>query len=71
MSSSRSPSRIGRSGIGAQIAEGTALLVAAMGKPPVGEYQIQAAIAAVHDRAPRAEDTDWRRSSRSTACSSS
>jgi predicted RNA polymerase sigma factor len=30
-----------------------------MGKPPVGEYRIQAAIAAVHDRAERAEDTDW------------
>ena len=25
----------------------------------VGEYQLQAAIAAVHDRAPRADDTDW------------
>jgi predicted RNA polymerase sigma factor len=26
----------------------------------VGEYQIQAAIAAIHDRARRAGDTDWR-----------
>jgi predicted RNA polymerase sigma factor len=43
----------------AQITEGTALLDAAMGRPPVGEYRIQAAIAAVHDRAARAEDTDW------------
>jgi predicted RNA polymerase sigma factor len=43
----------------AQIDEGTAILDAAMGKPPVGEYRIQAAIAAVHDRAERAEDTDW------------
>jgi RNA polymerase sigma factor (sigma-70 family) len=43
----------------AQIDEGTAILDAAMGKPPVGEYRIQAAIAAVHDRAARAEDTDW------------
>jgi RNA polymerase sigma factor (sigma-70 family) len=42
-----------------QIAEGTAVLDDAMGKPPVGEYRIQAAIAAVHDRAERAEDTDW------------
>jgi RNA polymerase sigma factor (sigma-70 family) len=42
-----------------QIAEGTAILDGAMGKPPVGEYRIQAAIAAVHDRAERAEDTDW------------
>jgi predicted RNA polymerase sigma factor len=30
-----------------------------MGKPPVGEYRIQAAIAAVHDRSARAEETDW------------
>jgi RNA polymerase sigma factor (sigma-70 family) len=43
----------------AQINEGTAILDSAMGKPPVGEYRIQAAIAAVHDRSPRAEDTDW------------
>jgi RNA polymerase sigma factor (sigma-70 family) len=42
-----------------QIDEGTAILDAAMGMPPVGEYRIQAAIAAVHDRAERAEDTDW------------
>ena len=44
----------------AQIDEGTAILDAAMGKPPVGEYRIQAAIAAVHDRSARAEDTDWK-----------
>jgi predicted RNA polymerase sigma factor len=43
----------------AQIDEGVALLDAAMGKPPAGEYRLQAAIAAVHDRAARAEDTDW------------
>jgi predicted RNA polymerase sigma factor len=43
----------------ALIAEGTVLLDAAMGKPPLGEYRIQAAIAAVHDRAAQAEDTDW------------
>jgi predicted RNA polymerase sigma factor len=43
----------------ARIEEGTALLDGAMGKPPLGEYRIQAAIAAVHDRAARAEDTDW------------
>jgi predicted RNA polymerase sigma factor len=43
----------------AQIDEGTAILDAAMGRPPVGEYRIQAAIAGVHDRSPRAEDTDW------------
>jgi predicted RNA polymerase sigma factor len=43
----------------ALIAEGTALLNGATGKGAVGEYRIQAAIAAVHDRAPRADDTDW------------
>jgi RNA polymerase sigma factor (sigma-70 family) len=41
------------------IAEGMALLDRAIGKGTVGEYQIQAAIAAIHDRAPRAEGTDW------------
>jgi RNA polymerase sigma factor (sigma-70 family) len=41
------------------IAEGVGLLDEAIGKGAVGEYQIQAAIAAVHDRAERAEDTDW------------
>jgi predicted RNA polymerase sigma factor len=25
----------------------------------IGEYQLQAAIAALHDQAPRTEDTDW------------
>jgi RNA polymerase sigma factor (sigma-70 family) len=43
----------------AEIAEGTALLDGVVGRGPVGEYQLQAAIAAVHDRAARAEDTDW------------
>ena len=42
-----------------RIAEGVVLLDSAMGKPPVGEYRIQAAIAALHDRAASAEDTDW------------
>ena len=41
------------------ISEGVALLDNAMGKGPVGEYRLQAAIAAVHDQAGRAEDTDW------------
>jgi predicted RNA polymerase sigma factor len=41
------------------IAEGTALLDAASGKGPPGEYRLQAAIAAVHDRARRADETDW------------
>jgi RNA polymerase sigma factor (sigma-70 family) len=42
-----------------QIAEGVALLSAALPKGSVGPYQLQAAIAAVHDEALRAEDTDW------------
>jgi RNA polymerase sigma factor (sigma-70 family) len=41
------------------IAEGVALLNRAMAKGAVGEYQLQAAIAAVHDQAARADDTDW------------
>ncbi|MBV8819739.1 MAG: RNA polymerase sigma factor, partial [Acidobacteriaceae bacterium] len=43
----------------AQIAEGIALLSAALPKGSVGPYQLQAAIAAVHDEAATAEDTDW------------
>jgi RNA polymerase sigma factor (sigma-70 family) len=42
------------------IADGVALASAALSKGSVGEYQLQAAIAAVHDHAARAEDTDWR-----------
>jgi RNA polymerase sigma factor (sigma-70 family) len=42
------------------IAEGTALIDAAIGRGAVGEYQLQAAIAAVHDRAPSAAETEWR-----------
>jgi predicted RNA polymerase sigma factor len=41
------------------IAEGTALLAAASGKGTPGEYRLQAAIAAIHDRARRADETDW------------
>jgi RNA polymerase sigma factor (sigma-70 family) len=44
----------------ALIAEGVAMLNCAVGKRAVGEYQLQAAIAALHDQAARAEDTDWR-----------
>jgi RNA polymerase sigma factor (sigma-70 family) len=43
----------------ALIAEGTALVNQAVTKGAVGEYQLQAAIAALHDRAARVEDTDW------------
>jgi RNA polymerase sigma factor (sigma-70 family) len=41
------------------IAEGTALVRAAMSRGDVGVYQIQAAIAALHDEPVRYEDTDW------------
>jgi RNA polymerase sigma factor (sigma-70 family) len=41
------------------ITEGTALLTGALAKGSIGSYTLQAAIAAVHDEAPRAEDTDW------------
>jgi RNA polymerase sigma factor (sigma-70 family) len=41
------------------IAEGTALVSEALTGGPAGWYAIQAAIAAVHDEAPRAELTDW------------
>ena len=41
------------------IAEGVALVSAALSRGAVGAYQLQAAIAAVHDEAPRVEDTDW------------
>ena len=42
-----------------QIEEGLALVTRALGKTPIGPYQLQAAIAAVHDEAPTAADTDW------------
>ena len=42
-----------------QIEEGVGLLTRTLGKVPVGPYQLQAAIAAVHDEAPSARETDW------------
>lgn len=41
------------------IAEGIALVTRALGSGRVGQYQLQAAIAAVHDEAPTPEATDW------------
>jgi RNA polymerase sigma factor (sigma-70 family) len=41
------------------IAEGVALITGALPRGPTGPYQLQAAIAAVHDEAPSAEATDW------------
>jgi RNA polymerase sigma-70 factor (ECF subfamily) len=43
-----------------QIEEGLALSAAALAVRPVGPYALQAAIAAEHARAPRADATDWR-----------
>jgi predicted RNA polymerase sigma factor len=42
------------------IAEGVALISAAVATGALGEYQLQAVIAAIHDQAARVEDTDWR-----------
>jgi predicted RNA polymerase sigma factor len=41
------------------ISEGVALISQTLSRGSVGSYQLQAAIAAVHDEATRAEDTDW------------
>jgi RNA polymerase sigma factor (sigma-70 family) len=41
------------------IQEGVALISDALARAPLGPYQLQAAIAAVHGEAPTAEDTDW------------
>jgi predicted RNA polymerase sigma factor len=43
----------------ALITEGVALITGALPRGPVGPYQLQAAIAALHDEAPTAEATDW------------
>ena len=42
------------------IDEGVALVTAALPRGPVGPYQLQAAIAAVHDEAENSAATDWR-----------
>jgi RNA polymerase sigma factor (sigma-70 family) len=42
-----------------QIEEGVALITATLPKGPLGPYQVQAAINAVHDEAKTAEETDW------------
>ena len=43
----------------AQVEEGVALLSRTLGRAPIGPYQLQAAIAALHDEAPSAGETDW------------
>ena len=41
------------------ISEGVALISQTLSRGSIGSYQLQAAIAAVHDEATRDEDTDW------------
>ncbi|MEK8107322.1 hypothetical protein NKG94_23105 [Micromonospora sp. M12] len=41
------------------IAEGVALVSRALPRGPIGPYQVQAAIAALHDEAPSTQQTDW------------
>jgi predicted RNA polymerase sigma factor len=73
LTDARRPARIGSAGelvpLDAQdrslwnpdaIAEGTELLQAALASGAPGPYQIQAAIAALHDEAASIESTDWR-----------
>jgi RNA polymerase sigma factor (sigma-70 family) len=43
----------------AQISEGVQLVEATLADGKLGPYQLQAAIAAVHDQAERYDDTDW------------
>jgi predicted RNA polymerase sigma factor len=43
----------------AAIREGVALITATLSRAQLGPYQLQAAIAAVHDEAPTAAETDW------------
>ena len=43
----------------AAIAEGVGLITATLASAPIGPYQLQAAIAAVHDEAADAAGTDW------------
>jgi RNA polymerase sigma factor (sigma-70 family) len=42
-----------------EIREGVALISATLSSGSIGAYQLQAAIAALHDEAPRVEETDW------------
>jgi predicted RNA polymerase sigma factor len=72
LTDARRPARTGRDGalipLAAQdrslwdrdaISEGVALISDTLARAPIGPYQVQAAIAAVHDEAPTAADTDW------------
>jgi predicted RNA polymerase sigma factor len=44
---------------GSQIQEGLEMLRCTLGRGPAGPYQLQAAIAALHDEAPSDAETDW------------
>ncbi|MEE6263177.1 RNA polymerase sigma factor [Plantactinospora sonchi] len=72
LTDARRPARIGPDGVlisladqdrsrwdRAAIAEGITLVTRALPRGPLGPYQIQAAIAAVHDEAATAAETDW------------
>ncbi len=48
-----------RGGTRRSIDEGVALVTDTLPTAPLGPYQLQAAIAAVHDEAPTADETDW------------
>ncbi|GIE80550.1 RNA polymerase sigma24 factor [Actinoplanes philippinensis] len=41
------------------IAEGVAIVTGTLAQAPIGPFQLQAAIAAIHDEAARPEETDW------------
>jgi RNA polymerase sigma factor (sigma-70 family) len=43
----------------AQIEEGVGIISDTLGRRAIGPYQLQAAIAAIHDEAPNADETDW------------
>ncbi|GIH16818.1 RNA polymerase sigma factor [Rugosimonospora africana] len=72
LTDARRPARIGTDGLlvpmadqdrnrwhAAHIAEGIALVEQALPRGPTGPYQLQAAIAALHDEAKTADQTDW------------
>lgn len=72
LTDARRPARTGAGGVLVPLAEqdrsrwnrplldeGVALIGRTLPRGPVGPYQVQAAIAAVHDEAPDAESTDW------------
>jgi RNA polymerase sigma factor (sigma-70 family) len=42
-----------------QIEEGVGIIGDSLGRGAIGPYQLQAAIAAIHDEAPSADETDW------------